>query len=116
MARLNWSRTNARNLMARRGVEGIRGDMPFGMPKPRGPYRRPPSKAEMRAQTANLVDQYRGTVTLLPTVVDLKCRCGHQASIRLPRARKEYRLRCSHCGDSQSWSPAAREEKRGDAS
>lgn len=107
MARLNWSRSSARTLMARRGVESVRGDMPFGIPKPRGPYRRPPSKSEMRAQTAALVKQYDGAVTSLPTAVELKCRCGHEASIRLPEAKKEYRFRCSHCGASQLWSPTA---------
>ena len=89
MARMNWSKVGARNLMSRRGVESVRGDLPFGIPKPRGSSRRPPTKSEMRAQAAGLVDKFNGAVTLLPTAVELKCRCGHKASVRLPEARKD---------------------------
>jgi hypothetical protein len=109
MTRLNWSKSNARNLMARRGVESVRGDMPNGIPKSRAPFRRPPSRAEMRAQAA-------GAVSMQPTVVELKCRCGHRANVRLPQARTEYRFRCSECGATQLWSPAIGGAKCGDAS
>lgn len=114
--RMNWSKAGARNLMARRGVESVRGDMPFGLPKPRGPFRRPPSKAEMASQAAGLVENYSGVVTSLPTVVDLKCACGHQGRARVPRDRQEVRFRCRQCAALQSWTSSTQEATRGDAS
>jgi hypothetical protein len=118
MARMNWSKARAQNVMARRGVESARGDMPFGLPKPRGPFRRPPSKAEISTQTAGLVEKYRGEVTSLPTIVDLKCPCGHQGKARVPQGGRQHRFRCRQCGSSQSWPPCAGsgEATGGDAS
>lgn len=56
-----------------------------------------PSKAELRAETAELVAAYRGPIRRLPTFRDIKCACGHRA--RVPtRPGTSPRFRCSKCG------------------
>jgi hypothetical protein len=103
MARLNWSKSKARKRMTRRGIESIRGDMPIALPKQRGRYRRPPSKAEMRTHTANLIAQFRDAITAPPTIIDLKCLCGHRGTARVARDERQQRFRCAKCGVSQLW-------------
>jgi len=111
MARLNWSKSNAHRLMARRGIESIRSDMPIGLPKPRGRYRQPLSKAKMRAHMARLIAQYRDAITAVPTIVDLKCPCGHQGTVWVARDERPRRFRCSRCQASQLWTRLSKHER-----
>jgi hypothetical protein len=99
MARMNWSKVGARNLMARRGVESIRGDMPFGLPQARRSFRPPPMTTAVR-----------------PITVELKCPCGHEGKARVKAGRKEYHFRCGQCGVSQTVAPATQGARRGNAS
>jgi hypothetical protein len=64
----NWAKHNARDLMRKRGTESARGDLPAlgSIVRPYAPRRRPLSKAELRAEAAALVNQYRGPITKEP--------------------------------------------------
>ena len=99
MARMSWSKVGARNLMARRGVESIRGDMPYGLPQARRPFRPQPNSTEPQAVT-----------------IELKCPCGHEGKARVRTGRKEYHFRCRQCGVSQTVAPAIQGAGRGHAS
>lgn len=87
MARIDHSRTNARDLMRQRGVDNI---ADFGLPGGLNPPKRRPSKADMRRQ----IEQATEAITRI-----VRCSgCGHSASIALPPSRLGAKLRCSKCG------------------
>jgi hypothetical protein len=60
MARMNWSKAVDRDRMRLQGTEGARDDVPFMAPvlKARGPWRRPPSKADLRATAAEALARF----------------------------------------------------------
>ncbi|MCC6314808.1 MAG: hypothetical protein IT337_12440 [Thermomicrobiales bacterium] len=58
-----------------------------------------PSKAELRAQAADALARYTGRIRRLPTILEVRCGCGHRAKVRVPDGRAAPpRLRCSRCG------------------
>jgi hypothetical protein len=44
------------------------------------------------------VAQYRGNVTKLPTVLHVRCLCGHSARVQWSPGRARPALRCRRCG------------------
>jgi hypothetical protein len=67
VAARDWSKIRSRKLMRDRGVDNVRDDAPFMMPLvSRKHKRRPPSKADLRAQAAAALASFTGTVTRLP--------------------------------------------------
>jgi hypothetical protein len=98
MTRRRWERQNIRNLIRRRGTESASDELSFTAPlmKNRRPRPRQLSKAELRAQSAALVEQWQ--IQKAPTRLDLKCpRCGRCASVTV-ELRPGLKLRCSRCG------------------
>lgn len=87
MARLDHSKPNARDRIARNGTDRINDfDLPAGMSPPKAR----PSKAALRAELA----QAEAKITRI-----VRCRCGHKASLRVTPAMTGKRFRCSQCGE-----------------
>ncbi|MCT8999215.1 hypothetical protein [Chelativorans intermedius] len=89
MSRIDHARANARDRMARQGVERIDDfDLPAAF---RAPPKRRASKAGLRAE----LEAATAKITRI-----VRCQgCGHAATVALPPARVGARLRCSKCGE-----------------
>lgn len=99
---LNWSRERQRQQMQRQGVELANAVLPFFGPLAKRQRRPLPlSKAAARAQAAEAVAAFTGPVSRLPTVVTLRCQCGHVARATIPLGIEHPRFRCSRCGTRQ---------------
>src|SRR6266516_2916033 len=108
----NWARVRSRERIRRHGAESVHDDAAqFTSPqilaslreprrisaKIRAPRRRP-SKAEMRAETAALLEQYRGPIQKEPTRLQVTCpKCGQQGTVTT-ELRSGLRFRCTRCG------------------
>lgn len=57
-----------------------------------------PSKAEMRETAARAMATFRGRIHRLPTIVNLRCACGHRGKVRVRDQDRGKRFRCSNCG------------------
>ena len=96
MAKLNYCRANARDRMARQGIDRIDD---YSAPAGLAPPVRRPSKSELRAE----IEQAMASVTRV-----VRCQgCGHQATVAIPAAKLGRRLRCSRCGMVANETPAA---------
>jgi hypothetical protein len=66
-ARMNWSGVRQRAVMQRQGIEEARAELPDVtsplIRRASRSHRRPPSKAELRAQAAEAVARFTGKVT-----------------------------------------------------
>ena len=106
MARLDWSRDRSRQQAKRLGIEragdgATEADLaemlmksphrPLGAPvRPRAPR---PSKAQLRAEAAALVNAPDGTTARIA-----RCTCGHSAPVNIPNSRRGVvKLRCTKC-------------------
>lgn len=56
-----------------------------------------PSKAEMRALGIALLADYQRPIRVLPSIIELKCGCGHRGRVKVYRGERK-RFRCSRCG------------------
>lgn len=57
-----------------------------------------PSKAALRAESADAIERYTGRVQLCPTIIELKCvGCNHRGRVKVWRGERK-RFRCSKCG------------------
>jgi hypothetical protein len=102
MAKLNWARQRQRKAIQRHGTEDVLATLQCFAPLSRPRLKpRPLSKAELRAQTAAATTAYAGPVTKLPTVMTLRCMCGHVAKVTVPLDVARPRFRCSRCGTRQ---------------
>lgn len=69
--RLNWSRMRSRDLMWHHGVENVQDEANLlALLLRQRPTRRRASKAELRAQAADAVSNYGGTIAR-----EVRCRC-----------------------------------------
>jgi ribosomal protein S27E len=58
-----------------------------------------PSKAQLRAEAAALLAQYRRPVRVVARKLRVKCRCcGHEGVVRLLPGKALPKFRCSRCG------------------
>lgn len=57
-----------------------------------------PSKADQRAMAEAAMGAFMGNVTRLPTMIDLKCVCGHRKRVAIAHGRARPRFKCSRCG------------------
>ena len=85
MAKIDWNKVGEQQRMRSRGTEPLNGIViPLGTPKPRT------SKAALRAE----LNAAEAKITRI-----VKCKCGHQGTVMLPRSKLHARLRCSKCGE-----------------
>lgn len=56
-----------------------------------------PSKAELRALGIALLADYARPVKVLPTIIELKCGCGHRGRVKVYKGEPRKRFRCSKC-------------------
>lgn len=56
-----------------------------------------PSKAELRALGIALLADYQRPIRVLPSIIELKCGCGHRGRVKVYRGERK-RFRCSKCG------------------
>lgn len=87
MSRLDHTRTNSRERMARQGVDNV---SDHGLPAGLFPPTARPSKAALREELANATARITRTVS---------CRCGHSGTVTVPASRARAKLRCSSCGE-----------------
>lgn len=91
----NWSRAASRSAAARSRSMEAEGNMYLAE---LDGARRGPSKAELAALASAAMAEFTGTVKRLPTMVDLRCTCGHHARVAVAPDRERPRFRCSRCG------------------
>lgn len=94
---LSWSKDRRRTLSRLAATDGMERARLVAELDGGQLYRPEQSKEEMRAETAALVEEYRGKIKRLPTFVPLKCVCGHRGRAMVKPGRKP-RFRCSKCG------------------
>jgi hypothetical protein len=58
----------------------------------------PQDQAAIAADMARAVAEYRGPVRRLPTIIDVRCVCGHRKRVALSPGKVRPRFRCSRCG------------------
>lgn len=85
MSRLDHSRRNARDRIARNGADNI---ADHGLPGGLSPPRQRPSKAEQRQEA---------TAALAAATRVLRCPCGHEASLPVTAKMRGKRFVCSKC-------------------
>lgn len=89
---LDWSRASRRKSNSESGSDAA---LMRIVSEPKAPQ---PSKADLRAESEAAIAAYRGAVTRLPTMIDLRCVCGRTARIAIAPDRARPRFRCSRCG------------------
>lgn len=91
---LDWSKANRRRSSSGPGIEAdaalARMASDPGAPQP--------SKAELREAAVVALASYRKPIQVLPTIIHLKCGCGHRGYVRIARGAPRKRFRCSKCG------------------
>ena len=55
------------------------------------------SKAELRALGVVALADYRKPIKRLPTIIYLKCGCGHKGHVKVYPGEPRKRFRCSKC-------------------
>ncbi|MCZ8158636.1 MAG: hypothetical protein O9256_01930 [Rhizobiaceae bacterium] len=88
MAKIDHSRRNARDRMARQGSDSV---VDFGLPAGMTPPKPRKSKASLRAEASEAV----ASITRL-----VRCPCGHSGKVAVTPAMTGRRFRCSKCGEA----------------
>lgn len=87
MARLDHSKANNRDRIARHGSEDIRDcGLPAGLGRPKAR----PAKASIRAEAEAAIAAATRTI---------KCNCGHSAAVPVTAKMRGKNFRCSECGE-----------------
>jgi|ERR1700730_8269028 hypothetical protein len=100
MARMNWSRSSARDRVRMRGSDDICGRepsvvLPF-LKTRRGKPR--PTKAELRERGAKALEAFKGEIRKVGTAFNLHCpQCHHSGRAVVPPGHR-MKFRCSKCG------------------
>lgn len=88
---LDWSKASRRRSTSDLGTDAALMRVASEPAEPR------PSKEQLRADAAAAIAAYQGKVTRLPTVIELKCGCGHRGRVKVQSGQRK-RFRCSKCG------------------
>lgn len=88
---LDWSKASRRRQSSDIGNDAALMRMAS---EPRDPQ---PSKAELRALGVALLADYARPIRVLPSIIELKCGCGHRGRVKVYRGERK-RFRCSKCG------------------
>lgn len=89
----NWSKDRDRSLISQE--RAARAEIAALL---NGPPQAALTKEELRLQAAEALANYNGRVTRLPTIVQLRCICGHRGKVAVADRDKGRKFKCSNCG------------------